>query len=119
MNLRPHIIVILKKRYGLICWYCGNKIAGRGVHIDHIKSKYSGGVDTVANFALSCQRCNFAKGKRSIKDFFRWIKHIRSMPEFPATDAFDEEYISTQKEKPINQPVSDCESVDNPSPSQA
>jgi len=92
MNLRPQIISILRQRYGLKCWYCGIPIAGRRIHVDHIKSKYHGGADAVENYALACQRCNYAKGKKSLREFFVWIRRIRNLPTFPATDAFDEEY---------------------------
>lgn len=105
MNLRPAMIHILKKRYGLKCWYCGVRLAGRNIHLDHITAKSSGGEDEIYNLALCCRACNYAKGKWKVSQFLSWIKRVRALPDFPVTDAFDVDIdeVSTLEARSINQ----------------
>lgn len=68
----------LANLYGLECWYCGVDLTNILIHIDHIKPVSNGGPDDITNKALSCWRCNMAKGTEgvdSLLDYFGRIKN--------------------------------------------
>ena len=55
-------------RDGARCAYCGNARAKR-YELDHIVPRSRGGTDRVSNLAVSCQRCNIAKGNQPVGEF--------------------------------------------------
>lgn len=52
---------------GCNCSYCGST---RNLEYDHIKPKIRGGVNTTE----ACMACNRSKGKKTLLQWFRWIK---------------------------------------------
>lgn len=49
------------------CAYCG--IERVPLQVEHIQPKRHGGTNRVANLTLACEKCNQAKGSRSVEEF--------------------------------------------------
>ena len=49
------------------CSYCGSN---RIIVDEHIIAKVKGGVSTIP----ACSACNSSKGKKSVTEWFRWLK---------------------------------------------
>ena len=49
-------------RDGKKCAYCGDDTSA--LEIEHIIPRSRGGVDKIQNLALSCRKCNMAKGNK-------------------------------------------------------
>jgi hypothetical protein len=71
------------------CAYCGK--SGIPLQIEHIQPRAKGGTDRLANLALSCEKCNVAKGTQDIKDFLKkkpdLLKKILAQAKAPLKDA--------------------------------
>ena len=57
----------VSRRYGGKCYVCGEPVVlgdpgDRGATLDHVVPLFLGGEDSESNLALSCRRCNLAKG---------------------------------------------------------
>lgn len=48
------------------CRYCGKRVPKHLIHVDHIVPVALGGRTVVDNLAVACQRCNHAKGAKSL-----------------------------------------------------
>lgn len=70
----------LSRRFGWLCWYCGNKFNGASIHLDHIIPISVGGPDDESNIALSCGFCNMAKSDYPLDVFLDWLDSIRFGP---------------------------------------
>lgn len=51
------------------CVYCSRTMAFREISIDHIKSRYDGGLGTMSNIQFICIGCNQLKGLLSDDEF--------------------------------------------------
>lgn len=58
---------IIKKRYNLVCQYCGQ--TDKNGHVDHIVPLSQGGNDAFNNLTWSCSKCNIRKGTMSAENF--------------------------------------------------
>lgn len=57
-------------RDGLACCYCGHSCEqGAQLTLDHVRPARNGGGNKATNLATACDRCNRAKGKRTLLDF--------------------------------------------------
>jgi len=54
-------------RDGHICQYCGERITGKRLTIDHVYPKSKGGKMKWENVVVSCWKCNNKKGNRLLK----------------------------------------------------
>ena len=79
-KIRADRIIELSLVYGYICWYCGIKLQGEEVHLDHIISRSRGGNDDLSNIALCCSQCNYAKQDNDLDTFLTWLDFIRFGP---------------------------------------
>lgn len=50
------------KRFQGHCAYCGKPIAFSDMQVDHVRSLWQGGDDSIENLRASCRACNFYKG---------------------------------------------------------
>lgn len=66
----------LARKYGWVCWYCGQKLTGQ-IHIDHIVPASAGGTDDLDNLALACGFCNMAKQDYPLSIFLDWLDAVR------------------------------------------
>jgi 5-methylcytosine-specific restriction endonuclease McrA len=69
----------LARRYGWVCWYCGQKLKG-SIHLDHIEPLCVGGPEDESNIALACEFCNMAKSDYPLSIFLDWLDQIRFGP---------------------------------------
>jgi 5-methylcytosine-specific restriction endonuclease McrA len=53
-----------------ICSYCGKKIEGRDLTIDHVIPISHGGTNILANLVLACRSCNERKRDRTLEEFY-------------------------------------------------
>jgi len=63
----------IKNKYNGLCAYCGIELSDR-FHVDHIRSKRTGGKDEVDNYNPSCPSCNIRKGTATIELFRSELK---------------------------------------------
>eukprot|EP00471_Norrisiella_sphaerica_P013200 CAMPEP_0184500270 /NCGR_PEP_ID=MMETSP0113_2-20130426/44163_1 /TAXON_ID=91329 /ORGANISM="Norrisiella sphaerica, Strain BC52" /LENGTH=257 /DNA_ID=CAMNT_0026888561 /DNA_START=90 /DNA_END=863 /DNA_ORIENTATION=+ len=56
----------LRRRGASICYYCG--VRGQHLTIDHILPRSKGGLTTMKNVVLACQRCNQMKAAHSVTE---------------------------------------------------
>jgi 5-methylcytosine-specific restriction endonuclease McrA len=70
----------LSRRFGWLCWYCGQKFNGGSIHLDHIIPISVGGLDDESNIALACAFCNMAKSDYALDVFLDWLDHVRFGP---------------------------------------
>lgn len=65
-----HLIVAWVKQWKskrtAVCFWCGNRVASKLCHIDHIVAVSSGGANSVENLCVSCAPCNLKKGPLSL-----------------------------------------------------
>jgi superfamily II DNA or RNA helicase len=64
----------VRKRDFQTCLCCGK---GKGLQVDHIRSRYAGGTHDLENLQLLCKVCNSMKGTREI-DFHRMLTPLLS-----------------------------------------
>jgi 5-methylcytosine-specific restriction endonuclease McrA len=82
LRSRPDKKVIhfsLARKFGWVCWYCGQKLRGE-IHLDHIIPICAGGVDDESNMALTCSFCNYAKQDHPLDVFLEWLEAVRYSP---------------------------------------
>ena len=58
----------LFNRDGWQCQYCGVKLDGSSITIDHVTPRSRGGPTSWRNCVASCKRCNLKKGSRSLAE---------------------------------------------------
>lgn len=61
------------ERDGLGCYVCGVLLASEDVHIEHVTPLSRGGAHVAGNLRVSCQPCNFRKGKKLLEEFVCFI----------------------------------------------
>ena len=62
-------------RDDLRCVYCDKGIEdGIVFTLDHLTSQDLGGTNESRNLVTACKSCNSAKGKKSIRGFFSWLR---------------------------------------------
>ena len=59
----------LLQKWGRKCAYCSKE--NIPLQIEHITPRAKGGTDRVSNLCLACEKCNLAKGTKSIEDFLK------------------------------------------------
>lgn len=59
------------------CFYCGCNLNFENFHVDHFKSKASGGKEK-DNLVPACQDCNLFKSNLGVEDFRRKIENLGS-----------------------------------------
>ena len=64
------------EKYGGRCAYCGCELDIRDMQVDHIKSVYKHGEDTLENYNPSCRMCNFYKSMYSVEFLRERIANI-------------------------------------------
>jgi len=79
MRFREYLL----EKWGRRCAYCGAK--GVPLEKDHIIPKSRGGTDRVSNLAVSCRRCNQAKGDRTADEFGH--PEVQARAKTPLRDA--------------------------------
>lgn len=56
-------ILQLQKNYKT-CYWCGESLSGKKVHIDHYVPLSKGGLHTISNLVISCEKCNLSKSAK-------------------------------------------------------
>lgn len=64
------------EKYDGHCAYCGCKLDIHEMQVDHIKSVWQDGENTMENYNPSCRMCNFYKSTNSLEWFRRDIGEI-------------------------------------------
>ena len=82
-NVREYLL----EKWGRECAYCSKKDIP--LQIEHIIPKAKGGSNSVANLTLACQKCNQAKGSRSLEEFAKLdvIRKIKANMSLSLKDA--------------------------------
>ncbi len=79
----------LLEKWGRQCAYCGVKDVP--FQVEHIQPKSKGGSNSIANLALSCEKCNTRKGNKDIKGFLKKdplrLERILKQAKRPLADA--------------------------------
>ena len=79
----------LLQKWGRKCAYCGKE--NIPLQIEHIIPRAKGGSNRVSNLCLSCEKCNLAKGTKSIEDFLvakpDLLQKIGALAKSPLKDA--------------------------------
>lgn len=79
----------LLEKWGRKCTYCGKE--NSPLQIEHIVPRAKGGSNRVSNLCLACEKCNLAKGTKSIEDFLKkkpdLLKRILREAKVPLKDA--------------------------------
>ena len=68
--------VLVHRKYGGRCAYCGREIAYTEMQIDHLIPKRSGGKDDIDNLMPACRLCNHYKRAESLENFRKMISEI-------------------------------------------
>lgn len=63
-------------RDNLRCAYCGKYVHVDDRSIDHLQPQELGGSNASRNLVLCCLPCNSAKGKKSIRSFFFYLRNM-------------------------------------------
>lgn len=53
----------------IACFYCGDKVSGRSLHLDHIIPLSRGGDHTPENLCFSCAPCNLSKANKTPEEW--------------------------------------------------
>ena len=79
----------LLEKWGRKCTYCGKE--NLPLQIEHIVPRAKGGSNRVSNLCLACEKCNLAKGTKSIEEFLKkkpdLLKRILAASKAPLKDA--------------------------------
>lgn len=72
--LRPVKRLAIYLRDGLACVYCGHSLeTGAKLTLDHLKPYSKGGGNEATNLVTCCNRCNSARGNRSVALFTKAV----------------------------------------------
>jgi 5-methylcytosine-specific restriction endonuclease McrA len=76
-------------KWGRKCTYCGKE--NIPLQIEHIVPHAKGGSNRISNLCLACEKCNLAKGTKSIEEFLKkkpdLLKRILAQAKAPLKDA--------------------------------
>ncbi|GAA6620203.1 RNA-guided endonuclease IscB [Scytonema sp. NUACC26] len=79
----------LLEKWNRQCAYCGAK--DTPLQIEHIHCRAKGGSNSITNLTLSCEKCNFKKGTKDIRDFLKKdhtrLGKILKQAKLPLADA--------------------------------
>ena len=79
----------LLEKWGRKCAYCGKE--NIPLQVEHITPRAKGGSNRVSNLCLACEKCNLAKGTKSIEEFLKkkpeLLKQILAQAKAPLRDA--------------------------------
>jgi 5-methylcytosine-specific restriction endonuclease McrA len=79
----------LLEKWGHKCTYCGKE--NIPLQVEHIVPRAKGGSNRISNLCLSCEKCNLAKGTKSIEEFLKkkpdLLKRILAQAQAPLKDA--------------------------------
>ena len=79
----------LLEKWGRKCTYCGKE--NIPLQIEHIIPRAKGGSNRILNLCLACEKCNLAKGTKSIEEFLRskpdLLKRVLAQAKAPLKDA--------------------------------
>jgi 5-methylcytosine-specific restriction endonuclease McrA len=79
----------LLEKWGRKCTYCGKE--NIPLQIEHIVPRAKGGSNRLSNLCLACEKCNLAKGTKSIEEFLKkkpdLLKRILAQAKAPLRDA--------------------------------
>ncbi|MCK5606400.1 HNH endonuclease [Candidatus Pacearchaeota archaeon] len=65
------------RRDEFTCVYCGRgKRDGVLLTIDHLLPQALGGTNRAKNLVTACRSCNAKKGKKSLRQFFSWLRKL-------------------------------------------
>jgi 5-methylcytosine-specific restriction endonuclease McrA len=63
------------------CHYCSKAVADDTFHLDHAEPTSRGGRHSIANIAVTCPTCNYAKGELTYEEFWQLIQLVNRWPE--------------------------------------
>lgn len=66
----------IKLSHSVLCFWCGDRIAGNETHIDHIVALSKGGLHAVENLCASCPCCNLSKGAKSVEEWEKYKSEV-------------------------------------------
>lgn len=79
----------LLEKWGRKCAYCSKE--NIPLQVEHIVPRAKGGSNRVSNLCLSCEKCNLAKGTKSIEEFLKkkpdLLKRVLAQAKAPLKDA--------------------------------
>jgi hypothetical protein len=79
----------LLQKWGRKCTYCGKE--NLPLQIEHLIPRVKGGSNRVSNLCLACEKCNLAKGTRSLEEFLKkkpdLLKRVLAQAKAPLKDA--------------------------------
>ena len=79
----------LLQKWGRKCTYCGKE--NIPLQIEHIVPRAKGGSNRISNLCLACEKCNLAKGTKSIEEFQKskpeLLQRILTQAKAPLKDA--------------------------------
>lgn len=55
------------------CFYCNNPLVLNNVHIDHYIPLSKGGLHTISNLRIACQKCNLSKWNKMPEELAEWL----------------------------------------------
>ncbi len=92
---------------GFICEYCGEKMMIKDPNppykhswsIDHKKSLWSGGSNSIENFAIICTKCNIIKGTMSSETFTELVDILKAHDPQLLDRMFEEIYAGRFADK--------------------
>ena len=67
--MKKSLRVKVYNKYNQHCAYCGVELEYKEMQVDHLKSKYYGGLDDIDNLMPSCRKCNNFKNVFSLEQF--------------------------------------------------
>lgn len=77
--VRFHRVVVFR-RDGFICQYCGRKLSVRECELEHIVPRDLGGPTTYKNCVTACRRCNHHKANRTPEQAGMTLRSKPTMP---------------------------------------
>lgn len=72
--IKQHIIAEYSAAGEIQCYYCAIGLVPEDIHIEHKTPIARGGTNNRSNLALSCQRCNLSKGRKTEAEYRRFLK---------------------------------------------
>jgi 5-methylcytosine-specific restriction endonuclease McrA len=79
----------LLHKWGRKCTYCSKE--NIPLQIEHIVPRAKGGSNRISNLCLACEKCNLAKGTKSIEEFLKkkpdLLKRLLAQAQTPLQDA--------------------------------
>lgn len=61
----------IKSKKTFTCYHCGETKPIEFLHFDHIVPLTEGGAHSIENLCASCSKCNWSKGSKLLKDWYK------------------------------------------------